>query len=211
MRVEEIMTRELLTVAPSTTLRQVAKLLPSRRISGVPVVEDGRLVGVLSESDIVAKETSGYRNGDVGPAEAEHLRRERAATTVGEAMAPEPLTIEPWMSIWAAADEMVVHDVNRLLVLDRSGQLVGIVTRDDLVRAFARTDQDVERDIRERLLPSVGLSPGDTLQVEVENGVVTISGEIDTEMACDCLRASVHLIPGVTEVRWHVDTPALVG
>ena len=57
MRVEEVMTRELVTVAPATTLKQAAPIFLEHRVSGLPVVERGRLVGVFSESDIVAKET----------------------------------------------------------------------------------------------------------------------------------------------------------
>lgn len=208
MRVEDLMTRDPLTARPSTSLKEAAPLFYEHGISGLPVVEDGKVVGVLSESDIVAKETSGYRDGDVAPEEATHLRRERAAITVEDAMTSDPVTIEPWVSIWGAADLMVARDVNRLPVVDHTGALVGIVTRDDLVRAFARSDRDVEHDIREHLLPSVGLTP-DALDIEVEKGVVSVTGTIDSEMARDCLRATIHLIPGVVQVDWHVE-PVLV-
>jgi CBS domain-containing protein len=208
MRVEEAMTRDPITVDPSTSLKDAAPLFIENRISGLPVVEDDRLVGVLSESDVVAKETSGYRDGDVAPAEAAHLRRERAAVTVGEAMSSDAVTTEPWISIWGAADLMVVRDVNRLPVVDHYGHLVGIVTRDDLVRAFARSDRAVERDIREHLLPSVGLAPED-LEVVVNRGVVTVTGEMDCGMPCDCLRGTVHLIPGVVDVKWEVEATPL--
>ena len=208
MRVEQAMTKDPISVDPSTSLKDAAPLFIENRISGLPVVEHDRLVGVLSESDIVAKQTSGYRNGEVSLVEAAHLRRERAAATVGEAMSSDPVTIEPWISIWAAADLMVVRDVNRLPVVDHHGRLVGIITRDDLVRAFARSDRAVERDIRDQLLPSVGLAPED-LDVAVSRGVVTVTGEMDCGMPCDCLRATVHLIPGVVAVEWKVEAPAL--
>jgi CBS domain-containing protein len=204
MRVDEVMTREVVTVAPDTPLKAASSLFLTHRISGLPVVDDGRLVGVLSESDVVAKETSGYRNGDVSPAETQHLRREREAQTVAEAMTREPIAVEPWMSIWGAADLMAVHDVNRLPVVEANGTLVGIVTRDDLVRAFARSDRDVERDIREYLFPSVGLAPNDPLDVSVERGVVTVTGRIESEMARHCLRTTLHLVPGVVRVHWKV-------
>jgi CBS domain-containing protein len=209
MRVEEVMTRELITVTPSTPLKQAAQLFLSHRISGLPVVEERRLVGVLSESDIVAKETSGFSDADVTAAEATHLRRERDAFTVGQAMTADPVTVEPWLSIWAAADLMAGNDINRLPVVDRAGAIVGIVTRDDLVRAFARSDRDVERDIRQQLLPSVGLSR-EALDIRVSNGVVTVGGEIEPEVVRECLRASLHLVPGVVQVNWQA-TPAVVG
>jgi CBS domain-containing protein len=206
MRVEEVMTKRVVTIAPQASLKEASALLLDRRVSGVPVVDDGKLVGILSESDIVAKETSGYSNGEADTDEQRHLRRERAAQTVAEAMTPSPFTVEPWMGVWTAADLMAVHGVNRLPVVDTQGSLVGIVTRNDLVRAFARTDDDIERDIRENLLPSVGLGPQE-LEVQAERGVITLTGEIDLGAAADCLRRSVHLIPGVVRVLWKVESP----
>jgi CBS domain-containing protein len=206
MRVEEVMTRELVTVAPATTLKQAAPLFLEHRVSGLPVVERGRLVGVLSESDIVAKETSGFNQDEVSPAEAAHLQREHRAVTVAEAMTADPVTAQPWLSVWAAADLMIVHDIHRLPIVDAGGALVGLVTRDDLVRAFARSDRDVECDIRERLLPSVGLSP-DALDIRVEQGVTTVAGTLDNDVACTTLRATIHLVPGVVQVDWAVNRP----
>lgn len=210
MRVEDVMTQDVITIAPSSPLKTAATLFLAHGISGLPVLEDGRLVGVLSESDIVAKETSGYSNGEVSRADATHLGRERAAATVAQAMTPEPVTVEPWTPIWAAADVMTVHDVNRLPVVGPRGSLRGIVTRADLVRAFARSDRAIEAEIRERLLPSVDLGPN-TLEITVARGVVTIRGRIDSELTSTCLRKTVHLVPGVVEVDWQVETPARVG
>jgi CBS domain-containing protein len=204
MRVSDVMTSDVVTLTPSSTLKEAADTFLAHGISGLPVVDGRRVVGVLSESDIVAKETSGYSNGDVAAGEAQHLRREREARTVGEAMTASPVTIEAWVSVWAAADLMTVHDVNRLPVVDRGGLLVGIVTRDDLVRAFARSDEAIAREIRERLLPSVGLT-ANALEIGVEQGVASVTGTIESDTARECLRASVHLVPGVVRVDWKVE------
>lgn len=203
MRVDQVMTRDVLAVSPATSLKEAAPLFTASRISGLPVVDEGRLVGVLSESDIVAKETSGYEEGAVSAQEERHLRRERAAETVGEAMATDVVTTEPWESVWAAADRMIVHGVHRLPVVSR-GRLVGIVTRTDLIRAFARSDGAVEHDVREQLLPSVGLDP-QALDVQVERGVVTLAGAVPSDLVADCLHATVHLVPGVVRVEWLVE------
>jgi CBS domain-containing protein len=205
MRIEDVMTREVVSVPPSMSLKDAARLCAEHTISGLPVVDEGRLVGVVSEGDVVAKETSGYE--DVSEAEEAGLRRRRAAVTVGEAMTADPIVVERWNSLPFAADLMIVHGVNRLPVIDRSGALVGIVTRTDLVRAFARSDADVEEDIRTRLLPSVGLSPS-ALDITVERGIVRISGAVESEVVEGCLRATIHLIPGVVEVDWRVPTAA---
>lgn len=210
MRVEDVMTRDVITVTPASPLKSAVTLFLAHGISGLPVVEGNRLVGVVSESDIVAKETSGYSDGEVSRTGATHLRREREAETVAQAMTAEPVSVEPWVPIWAAADLMAVHDVNRLPVVDTDGSLLGIVTRADLVRAFARSDQAIAREIREHLLPSVDLGPN-ALEVTVARGVVTIRGEIDSELTSTCLRKTLHLVPGVVQVEWEVETPARVG
>jgi CBS-domain-containing membrane protein len=210
MRVEDVMTRDVITVTPASPLKSAVTLFLAHGISGLPVVEGNRLVGVVSESDIVAKETSGYSDGEVSHTGATHLRREREAETVAQAMTAEPVSVEPWVPIWAAADLMAVHDVNRLPVVDADGSLLGIVTRADLVRAFARSDQAIAREIREHILPSVDLGPN-ALEVTVVRGVVTIRGEIDSELTSTCLRKTLHLVPGVVQVEWEVETPARVG
>jgi CBS domain-containing protein len=203
------MTQDVFTVAPGTSLKEASAIFLARRVSGVPVVDGGRLVGVLSESDIVAKETSDYIEGEVSRAEALHLQREHQAETAGEAMTPDPVTVEPWMSVWAAADLMTIHGVNRLPVVGPTGDLVGIVTRDDLVRAFARSDDDLEREIRGQQLPSAGVHPND-LDVRVERGVVTVTGSLESDAAREALHRSLRLVPGVVRVDWHVEkTPGV--
>jgi CBS domain-containing protein len=210
MRVDEVMTRDVITVAASSPLKEAVQLFRSHGFSGLPVIEGDRLVGVVSEAGVVAKETSGYSDGEVSRTEATRLRREREAGTVAQAMTADPVTVEPWLPIWAAADLMALYEINRLPVVDCRGALVGILTRSDLVRAFTRSDDAIEREIREHLLPSVELGPN-ALEVTVSGGVVTITGELDSELASTCLRKTVHLVPGVVELDWQVETPALVG
>jgi predicted transcriptional regulator len=191
MSVDEVMTRDVLTLAPDTSLEAARTFLLAHRISGAPVVDGRRVLGVISESDLAAG--SG-----------------RAATVAG-AMTEAPVTAEPSLSLWAAADLMAAHSVNRLPVVDDDGALVGIVTRGDLIRAFARSDEDIERELREMLLPWAGVEPYDPLEVHVERGVVTVTGEILSDLGQHSLRHSIHLVPGVVRVEWHVAAPLGVG
>ena len=124
MQVQDVMTTPAITVRGDATLHDVAEILAAQRISGLPVLDrDGALVGVISEADIIRKEAS--------PASP--------ARTAGEAMTTPPLTIEPWRAVTEAARHMLRKHVNRLPVVF-DGELVGIVTRADLVRAFVRSD-----------------------------------------------------------------------
>ena len=195
MKVQDIMSRPVVTVSSRTPLREVAKLLADRHFTGLPVVDDGSVVGVISESDIVRKEH------DLDEPRRRFRRRRRSlveATTAGEAMSLPPITVAPWVSAYGAAWLMAEHDVNRLPVVQR-GELVGIVARADLVRAFARSDAEIEREIREEILPSMLLSPLD-VEVTVERGEVTLAGVLESGRDVDALPRAVRRVAGVVAV-----------
>jgi CBS domain-containing protein len=194
MTVEELMSRDVITVQPETPLKEVAELLCEHRISGVPVVSGHRLVGILSQTDIVAKE-----RGRLAP---KRFRRKddakRTALTAGDAMSEPPVVTEPWRSASSAAALMLERGVNRLPVVD-GGSLVGIVTGTDLVRAFARGDQEIEREVRDLLTRSFWVDVSN-VTVTVETGHVTVEGEVDTEAVADILPSAIERIPGVVSV-----------
>lgn len=194
MTVEELMSRDVITVQPDTPLKEVAELLCKHRISGVPVVADHRVIGILSQTDIVAKE-----RGRLAP---RRFRRKddakRTAHTAGDAMSEPPVVVEPWRSASSAAALMLERGVNRLPVVD-GGSLVGIVTGTDLVRAFARGDQEIEREIRDLLTRSFWLDVS-AVAVRVASGHVTIEGEVDTQAVADILPTAIERVPGVVSV-----------
>jgi CBS domain-containing protein len=139
--VEQLMTAPVVTVPANRSLKEVALLLVEHRISGVPVVEDGTVLGVVSEGDIVAKERGATTPAPDGLlawlfGNDEEITAKLAARTAADAMSSPTVTIETWRSAATAAALMTDRGVNRLPVVDR-GRLVGIVTRADLVRAFA--------------------------------------------------------------------------
>jgi CBS domain-containing protein len=192
------MSKPPLTVPPQTSLRDLAALLTKHEISGVPVVENGRVVGVVSASDIVERE----RGPDVESRRRLLPRRRRRrrsgaawASTVGQAMRSPPITIEAWMSVYEAAWLMSAYDVNRLPVIDRD-ELVGVITRSDLVRYFARSDQDIEGDVRQKL--SVLEAPA--IRVVAKHGRIVLEGELESAADLACLPHLVASVPGVTDV-----------
>jgi CBS domain-containing protein len=129
MRVAEIMQPNLKTIRGTDTVGEAIALLADSHVSGVPVTDDhGRLVGVLSNSDILE-------------ALAEHNEREERdqlfdETLVQEIMTPRPQTITPGALIKDAAQRMLYLEVHRLFV-EENGHLVGVVSNTDLVRAMA--------------------------------------------------------------------------
>jgi CBS domain-containing protein len=212
VKIENVMTKAVATVGTGTSLKEVASILAEHRISGLPVVDDaGRVLGVVSEGDIIRKEAiaPSPRGGLLAwlDGERDEIRAKLAARTAGEAMTAPALTIEADRSVAEAASLMVEEGVNRLPVVD-GGMLVGIVTRADLVRAFLRSDDEIEREILEDVgLGTFAIAP-ENLHVVVANGEVTLGGEVETPDVAELLAAFVERVPGVVSVRSHVTSRA---
>ncbi|HEU5216260.1 MAG TPA: CBS domain-containing protein [Gaiellaceae bacterium] len=206
MQVRDVMTSEVITVRPGTSLKEVATILTECRISGVPVVdEEGRVVGVVSEGDILFKERGpSERKGMLARLTEAHELEERLkheAHAAAEAMTAPAKTIVAWRPVSAAAAQMLDEGVNRLPVVDDQGRLVGIVTRADLVRAFVRPDADIEREIREKVLARTLLleSPG-AVTVSVVDGKVVLGGSARMRTDAELVPRLVAKVPGVVEV-----------
>ena len=204
MKVEDVMTREVRTVTPGMPLKEVAEILAAHRISGLPVVEDGKVIGVVSEADILVKESAQEpeRPGLLGLLldNGSDVRAKLRATTAGEAMTAPAVTIGPGRSVAEAAAKMIDERVNRLPVVGEDGTLVGIVTRADLVRAFVRSDLEIEREIREDVILRTLWIPPENITVTVENGEVTLAGHVETKAEAEIVVAFVQKVPGVVSV-----------
>jgi CBS domain-containing protein len=218
MHVRDVMTKDVIVVGPEASLREVAAILAERGISGVPVVDDeGGVLGVVSEADIVAKERASElgRGGRLGwlfdQERALQLESKLAARTAGEAMSAPAFVVEANRPLSRAAAIMLDEEVNRLPVLE-NGRLVGIVTRADLVRAFVRSDHEIAREIRDEVLTRTLWIPPDTVEVEVAGGEVTLRGEVETGTEADLVQAFVQSGPGVISVTspltWRQDDQA---
>jgi CBS domain-containing protein len=203
MRVRDVMTSDVTTVAPGTHLRDVAKLLVQRRISGVPVVENGRVVGVVSERDILFKErpSTGLNRGVLAWLMDEgDLMLKIDASTALTAMTSPAVTIGPARNVADAAALMLDEGVSRLPVVE-GAQLVGIVTRHDLVRAFARSDEEIWQEIEsDPLIRTYWRQPG-AHHVVVEQGRVTLNGKVSSQDSAEAIEAFVDRVPGVVSVR----------
>lgn len=202
MRVRDVMTTDVATVAPDTDLRKVAALLVQLRISGVPVVDGGKVVGVVSEGDILFKERAadGLHRGVLSWLMDEgDLMLKVDARTAGQAMTSPAVTIRPDRSVAAAAALMLDEGVSRLVVVDH-GALVGIVTRHDLVRAFARSDEEILREIQaDAIVRGYWVQPA-TYDIRVNKGVVSLSGKVEDKKHAGLIEAFVDRVPGVVGI-----------
>jgi CBS domain-containing protein len=204
MKVQDIMTREVVTIGPEADLRDVAKILVENGISGLPVCGVQReLLGIVSEGDILVKEggprdASGFLHRFRGTDEAAQKAR---ALKVADAMTAPVVTISPYASIAEAARSMSDLGIKRLPVV-KNGELVGIVSRTDLVRAFVRSDDEIAREIKDDLLRrTLWLEVPEAVQIHVERGVVRLSGQVETAADAALLRKLVALVPGVVSVQ----------
>jgi CBS domain-containing protein len=207
MKIKDLMTCDVVTAAPEASLKDVAKTLVEHRISGMPVCDqEGRILGVVSEGDILHKErgrierrggplawlVDGTSYTDVAKAHARTAR---------EAMTAPAITIGPHRPAAAAARLMVEKGVNRLPVVASDGTLLGIVTRADLVRAFTRSDEEIAEEIREDVLRrGLWVDPG-LFQITVRNGEVELAGELETRPDAVVVEKLVERIPGVVSLR----------
>lgn len=198
MHVRDAMTTGVATVAPHTPLKDVARVLVERRISGVPVVDaEGTVLGVVSEGDFLLKEVHGTEEPRRLWARLrgrEHDAEIALATTAGDLMTTPAVTIGAGRSLHAAAALMASRKVNRLPVVE-GGRLVGILTRADIVRAFVRPDEDLAREAWETIHAVDGLRVG-----EVRDGVVVLEGVVSGPAVAESAREAVAAIDGVVSV-----------
>lgn len=203
MKVNDVMTTKVLTATRDMPLRLVATRMLEYGISGMPVVDGDRIVGVISETDILFKERSAPdRNGLVDwlvhygedPPAAK-----LAARIVGESMTTPAVTIGRGKLVSDAAELMLNLRIDRLPVVE-AGQLVGIVTRADLVRAFTRSDDEIEREIREEVFCKALWVPSDGVTVRVDDGWVTLQGNVENEAEAHVILKFVERVPGVVSI-----------
>src|ERR1700683_3445807 len=200
--VEDVMTTSVVTADRLTPYKEIARLLAEHRISGLPVLVAGwRVVGVVSEADLLQAQDTAARRASIGT--VSRICRVRAlrhpSLTAGELMTAPPVTILPGATIPAAVQAMNTHHVRRLPVTGADSQLIGIVSRRDLLSVFLRPDTDITQDAR-RALDAIPLTPTAGVIVPVRHGVLHLAGTIQPVTG-----GPQDLIPLVTRLIWDVD------
>ena len=214
MKIRQLMSRDVVTVTPGTTLKEVARVLTRHGISGVPVVDAaGTVVGVVSEADVLVKERGpqgrpAARFAWFGEGRDPATEAKVAARTAAEAMTSPALTIGPERPASTAARLMVERGINRLPVV-QDGRLLGIVTRADLVRAFTRSDDELAKEIRADVVERAMWLSRDQVDVTVVDGEVALAGSVETRVDAEVLELLAARVPGVvavsSRVRWRTD------
>ncbi|MFF3886006.1 CBS domain-containing protein [Streptomyces sp. NPDC001914] len=221
-KVGSVMTADVVRAEYGTPFKEVARLLTDHRISGLPVVdEDDKVVGVLSETDLMMHQATvpdpyepkhRARLAELTPGAKRRTAKSRARTA-GGLMTTPPVTVHADDTIVQAARVMAQKHVERLPVLDEEDRLVGIVTRGDLLRVFLRTDQEIRNEvIEEVLVRTLWLSPR-SIDVFVTEGVVTLAGQLErrseTEIAVSMTRRMDGVVDVVADLTYRLDDARL--
>jgi CBS domain-containing protein len=225
MRAMDVMTTDVITVDPETTVQAMATLLAERGISGAPVVDaNGRLVGIVSEGDLLHR-------AEIGTARR-HRERRRSwwldhfaselardyvkshGRTVRDIMTRDVVTVTENTDLGDVAALLEAKRIKRVPVT-RDGKVIGIISRANLVRALAATKgaplpegEDDDRTIRARLLAELGREEWAKVWPEdiiVRDGVVHFWLSSDApEENKQALRVAAETTPGVRGVEEHV-------
>jgi CBS domain-containing protein len=220
MKARDIMVSPVITVDENETVRDVARLLVTKRISAVPVVDSaGTLVGIITEADLMHRAETGTERsyswwlslflGDQATA-ADYVKSH--AVKVRDIMTREVKTADPDTPIYEIVDLFEENHIKRVPIVGNAGNLVGIVSRANILQAIASSRPRFELDlpdvaIRERLMDELKRQPWTyvhKLNVTVSNGVVDLWGFVQSESERQAITIAAEAIPGVTAINDHL-------
>jgi CBS-domain-containing membrane protein len=224
MQARDVMVSPVITVKPSSSVRDVARLFLKNEISAVPVVDDhDKLVGIVSEGDLVHRienDTEMRRSSwlriftqdDVLAAEyvKSHSRK------VADVMTKRVVSAAPDTSLADIAMLMERHSIKRVPIMNK-GQLVGIVSRANLIQAIATARPALEiplsdQAIRDKLMAHLRAQPWPhtaQLNATVKDGVVDVWGICHSDAEREAVRIAAENIPGVRAVKNNLSMPPI--
>ncbi|MFI6335745.1 CBS domain-containing protein [Streptomyces sp. NPDC050535] len=212
--VSDVMTHTVASIGRRADFKEIVRLMEEWKVSALPVLEgagqnEGRVVGVVSEADLLYKEE--FRDAD--PDGYTQLRRfsdlaKADAVTAEELMTSPALTVRANVTLAQAARTMARAKVKRLPVVDDAGGLEGIVSRGDLLKVFLRDDEEVAEEVRREVVSYLFPASYSLVRVRVEEGVVTLAGRVrDTSLVPVAARL-VRAVEGVVGVECELTGPA---
>ena len=218
MQVKDVMTRKVISVGPTETIFDAARLMLQYRISGLPVVDKGgELIGIVTEGDFLRRGELGTQRRRprwleviVGPGRLAEEYARTSGRKVDEIMTTDPCTVSEDDSLEKVVELMERRHVKRLPVT-RDGRVVGIVSRANLMHALTSLSRDAQpmgygdTAIRDRILTALCEQHwAPEVNVVVKNGVVGLWGTITDERERQALIVAAENVPGVEEVHDHI-------
>lgn len=217
MKARDVMTPDPVTVSPLHSVRHAAQIMLERHVSGLPVLDDeGRLVGLVTEGDLLRRAELGVESLVTASNSAERTRSyvRSHSWKVADVMACDLITVDEETSLGRVAVLMAEHRVKRVPVM-RDGRLVGIVSRADLLHGIATArlddtapgDDAIRRSILTRLRDDAGVAVAN-LSVTVKDGIVHFWGSVASEGDRNAARVVAEGVRGVEGIFEHFSEPA---
>lgn len=227
MQARDIMVSPVVTVSPHASVQQVAKILLERRISAVPVVDsDNKLLGIVSEGDFMHRVESGtertyswWLGWITGDAELATDYVRSHSVKVQDVMTHDVATALPETPLNDIAMLLEERQIKRVPIVNGEGQLVGIVSRSNLLQAIASARPKLEISlpdaaIRKRFFDELKKQPWAhtlTVNATVQDGVVDLWGFAPSTAERTAIRVAAEAIPGVQAVNDHLlETPVFI-
>jgi CBS domain-containing protein len=216
--VKDVMTTHVVAVRQNASFKDMATSLREHRVSAFPVLDDeDRVVGVVSEADLLAKEalalavpglmTSVLHYGAFRGKE----QAKATGITAADLMTRPPVTIGPLEPVTNAARLMYARKVKRLPVIDEAGRLVGIVARSDVLSVYSRPDTDIGHEITGRVMLDTLLTDPARFSLTVKDGIVTVAGTPETAVVGHDMIEEIRHVEGVVSVRDRLSYPRAGG
>ncbi|WP_326734490.1 CBS domain-containing protein [Streptomyces sp. NBC_01022] len=196
--VSDVMSHTTVAIGSRALYKEIVRLMAGWKVSALPVLAgEGRVVGVVSEADLLPKEA--LRRDDPGCLGALDETSKAGAVLAEDLMSSPAVTVHADATIAEAAQIMARKRVKRLPVVNDPGLLEGVVSRGDLLKVFLRPDAELGAEIRNRVLGQI--SPPLRIDAAVEDGVVTLSGSLRDRSMVPLLVRAVRAVEGVVDVR----------
>jgi CBS domain-containing protein len=207
--VKDVMSTHVFAVRQDATYKEMAARLREQRVSAFPVLDgDNKVIGVVSEADLLTKEALAAELPGAFHAMMHHREQAKAAAlTAADLMTKPAVTIRPDEMVSRAARLMYSRRVKRLPVIAGDGTLIGIVSRADVLSVYSRPDADIRHEITQGLILETYLCNPAHFTVTVKDGIVTIEGAPETTaVGRDIIESAKH-VEGVVAVRDRLTYP----
>ena len=209
--VKDVMTTRVVIVNKNVSFKVLAAGLKRHHISAFPVVDDDRkVIGVVSEADLLAKEALIAGDGLKPGLRHRKDRSKAAGLKAGDLMTAPPVMIYPDEPVALAARLMYTFKVKRLPVVDTDNHIVGIVSRSDVLSVYDRPDADIRREIMDTVILEKAVTDPGRFMVIVNEGVVTLDGHPETTSNGHAIVTDTWHVDGVVSVRDRLVYPPAV-
>lgn len=206
MQAKDVMSHPVITVRPDTPVAEIARTMIQHHISGLPILnERGRVVGIVTEGDLVAKAAGPvpfmqmFGMSEERSREVEYRNRRSDGKVAADVMTRDVITAKEDASLREIARTMSERKINRMPIV-RGDVVVGIVSRQDILKAFARPDHELAQLVRDVIVKDLWSIDPTTIEITAKNGVIRFTGRVEKLSEAQLLSWFARGVDGVVDV-----------